>query len=248
MVSLPDMSRRISELDGVRPEDLGGDIFSHLLSTHDSHSGERLNAEEIQSECQLLSVAGKSRAQPPRVDRNSSFLPCEGFDTVSSASCATIFYLAHYPHAHTRLVNEIRIKFPSSADIEPGEKLKGCEYLNACIDESLRISPPFCTFAPREVEEGGENIDGNLIPEGYAVGASVYAIQRSPEYFPQPNVYLAEPWLTTKDSSPHSAFVPFSMGPRACIGRLMAISELQTTIALFVWTFDFKLADGDHEV
>lgn len=89
-------------------------------------------------------------------------------------------------------------------------------------------------------------IDGNLIPAGCVVGTSIYAIQHSPEYFPQPHVYLPERWLTTNESPINAAFTPFSMGPRACIGQSMAISELQTTIALFMWTFDFKLADG-HE-
>lgn len=122
--------------------------------------------------------------------------------------------------------------------------MQECKYLNACIDESLRISPPICALVPREVEQGGETIDGDFIPEGYFVGTSIYAIQRSPEYFPQPHVYLPERWLTANESHTKAAFAPFSMGPRACIASSMAIIELQTTIAAFIWTFDFKLAGG----
>lgn len=40
------------------------------------------------------------------------------------------------------------------------------------------------------------------------------------------------------------AFNPFSMGPRACIGKTLALSELSTTLARLVWTYDFKPADG----
>lgn len=49
----------LKDRHGLRPEDLGGDVFSHLLCNRDGHSGEKLNTEEIQSECQLLSVAGE---------------------------------------------------------------------------------------------------------------------------------------------------------------------------------------------
>ncbi|KAJ5471471.1 hypothetical protein N7530_008828 [Penicillium desertorum] len=176
---------------------------------------------------------------------DSYLMPSEGFDTLSTALCATIFYLSHYPYAYSLLADEIRTTFRSSEDIQQGERFKECKYLNACINESLRISPPICTFAPREIEEGGEIIDGNLVPEGYIVGTSIYAIQRNPEYFPRPHVYLPERWLTADESQTKAAFIPFSMGPRACIGSSLAMSELQVTIAVLIWTFDFKLADGD---
>ncbi|CAG8908632.1 unnamed protein product [Penicillium egyptiacum] len=117
----------LKDRHGLSPEDLGGDVFSHLLFSRDSYSGEKSNAEEIQSECRLLSAAG--------------------FDTLSTTLCATIFYLSHYTHPYTLLANEIRTNFRSSADFQRGERLKGCKYLNACIDESLRISPPICTSA-----------------------------------------------------------------------------------------------------
>ncbi|KAL4890136.1 cytochrome P450 [Aspergillus ambiguus] len=214
----------LKDRQNLSPKDRGSDIFSYLVGSYDGYSEAKLSLEEIQSECQLLSVAG--------------------FDTVSTALCATIFYLVHYPHAYTRLANEIRTAFRSTTDIQPGEKLKACEYLNACINESLRISPPISTIVPREVEKGGELIDGDFVPEGCVVGTSIYAIQRNPEYFPQPHVYLPERWLTADKSHANAAFIPFSVGSRACIGKTMAMSELQTTIALFIWTFDFRLPDG----
>lgn len=57
---------------GLSDEDLSGDVFSHLLSSQDKESGEKLDIGEIQSECQLLSVAGEF-GPGHKTDTDSSF-------------------------------------------------------------------------------------------------------------------------------------------------------------------------------
>lgn len=41
-----------------------------------------------------------------------------------------------------------------------------------------------------------------------------------------------------------SAFCPFSVGPRGCIGKALAYAELMTALARVLWTYDMKLAEG----
>ena len=43
-----------------------------------------------------------------------------------------------------------------------------------------------------------------------------------------------------------SAFCPFSIGPRGCIGKVLAYVELTTSLARTVFLYDMKLADGIH--
>lgn len=41
-----------------------------------------------------------------------------------------------------------------------------------------------------------------------------------------------------------AAFAPFSIGPRACIGRPLVYLNLRLTIATLIWKYGFRLADG----
>ena len=84
--------------------------------------------------------------------------------------CATFFYLTRDPEAYTKLVTEIRDAFSCLDDIRSGPSLESCVYLTACIEESMRMSPPTPRAPWREVELGGAEVDGKWIPRGYDVG------------------------------------------------------------------------------
>ena len=175
-----------------------------------------------------------------------------GTDTSSTAMAAVFFYLAHNPHAYARAVREIRDTFATVEDIRMGPKLNSCVYVRACVDEAMRMSPSVGSTLYREISPGGTVIDGEFIPAGTDVGTSIYSIHHNPTYFPEPFLYSPERWLVGEGvstpasiESAYSAFNPFSIGPRSCIGKGMAITELMLTMAMVCWHFDFKLAEGD---
>ena len=93
-----------------------------------------------------------------------------GSDTSAITMCATFFYLTSNPKAYDKLAREIRETFSSVDQIRSGSLLRSCNYLAACVNESMRMSPPTPRAPWREVELGGAEIDGELIPEGYDVG------------------------------------------------------------------------------
>ena len=163
---------------------------------------------------------------------------------------ATLFYLCRYPHAYEKVTKEVRDHFNSADEIHAGPILSSCKYLRACIDETLRISPSAGSALWREALKGGAAIDGIFIPEGYDVGVCVYAIQHNPAYYPDPFRYSPERWLSNDDSfkSAQNAHTPFSIGPRGCIGKSLAIMELMMTIAMVVYIFDFKVAEGEEVI
>ena len=69
--------------------------------------------------------------------------------------------------------------------------------------------------------------DGEWIPEDTVVGVPHYAIHHNAQYFPQPFDYKPERWTAGSDptvttesvNTAQSAFCPFSVGPRGCIGK-----------------------------
>lgn len=124
-----------------------------------------------------------------------AFLILAGSGTSAITMCATLFYLTRYPDAYERLKTEIRNEFSSIDEIRSGPTLESCVYLSACIDESMRLSPPTPRAPWREVKRGGIDVDGEYIPEGYDVGTSIYSIQHKEEYFPKAYTFVPEHWI-----------------------------------------------------
>jgi cytochrome P450 len=116
----------------------------------------------------------------------------------------------------------------------------------------MRLAPPVGGLLPREVLHGGITIDGEHIPAGVCVGTPHYTIHHPPAYYPDPFAFVPERWIP--GSSPcitanavataRAAFCPFSVGPRGCIGKGMAYSELSTALARVLWVYDMRLAPG----
>jgi cytochrome P450 len=159
---------------------------------------------------------------------------------------ATLFYLSHYPTCYNTLAAEVRSAFSTAEEIRIGPNLNKCVYLRACIDETLRISPSASSALWREVLPGGITADAHFIPAGYDIGISIYALHHNPTYYPDPHRYMPERWLRVYGGAepPVKAYFPFSIGPRGCVGKSLAMMELMLTIATVMWTYDFENVDG----
>jgi cytochrome P450 len=214
------------------------DFFHYLLNAKDPETGEGLTTPELWGEANLLMIAGS--------------------DTTSTSLAATIFYLLHNLRAMRRLKTEVRENFNNVEEIVTGPQLNDLVYLKACIDEAMRLVPSVPAAIPREVMEGGAEVDGVFLPEGTDCGTSAYSIHRHPDYYREPLSYIPERWIAgatcqTAQSSWTSskadvetarrAFCPFSIGPRACIGKSMAILELRLILARIMFLFDLEFAD-----
>ena len=180
-----------------------------------------------------------------------------GSDTTSTAMAATIFYLVRNEHALRKVVEEVRAAFNDVEDIVQGPALNSCHYLRACIDEAMRLSPSVGGILPREVQSGGMTIDGHFVPEGTVVGVPHYTVHHNQDYYPQPFEYVPERWTVGAKSTlngaetteadlarAQSAFCPFSVGPRGCIGKGLAYIEMSTTLARTIFLYDMRKAIG----
>ncbi|KAH7125665.1 cytochrome P450 [Dendryphion nanum] len=208
------------------------DFFYYLLNAKDPETGKGFSMDELWGESNLLIIAGS--------------------DTTSTAMAGTLFYLAHNARVLAKVIKEIRETFADVEEIVTGPKLSGCTYLRACIDETMRMTPPVAGALPRQVLPGGIDIDGHHIPAGVDVGVPHYSIHHNELYYPRPFEYLPERWLADPAANPlhvklpeaHAAFCPFSIGPRGCIGKGLAYVELTVTIARLLFLNDMRLAPG----
>jgi cytochrome P450 len=178
-----------------------------------------------------------------------------GGDTIATGMSAAFFYLSRYPKCYEKLVAEIRSTFDNGSDIKKGAKLAGCHYLRACINESLRMSPPLSGTLWREQTSTTDNneplyIEGQYIPPGTHFGVNMYSLHHNEDYFPDPFAFHPDRWIdpnvpTVQKKLMHDAFSPFSIGPRSCPGKSMAYLEASLVLARTVWYFDFDRASGE---
>jgi len=209
------------------------DFFYYLLNATDPETGKGFSMTELWAEANLLIVAGS--------------------DTSSTALAGAIYYLVHNPAALKRLEEEICGAFGDVEDIHSGPVLSGCAYLRACLDEAMRLSPPVGGLLPRTVLDGGISIDGHHFPGGTVVGTPHYTIHHNAAYYPSPFTYSPERWYPGSSPSvtaesvelAHSAFCPFSIGPRGCIGKGLAYTELMTALARIIWLLEMRLKPGE---
>ncbi|KAI1260526.1 cytochrome P450 [Xylariaceae sp. FL1019] len=181
----------------------------------------------------------------------AAFMYAAGVETTSTAISALLFYLSRNPICYGKLVSEIREVFTSGCEIRSGTKLNSCRYLRACIDETLRMSPSSPGTLWREMLRGQSArnqqlvIDGHVIPHGTQVGVCTYAIHHNERYFPDSFKFSPDRWLRSdKKVSEPSAFVPFSLGHRACPGKQLAYLEISLIMASLLWYFDIRQPDG----
>lgn len=177
-----------------------------------------------------------------------------GGESVSTTICGLLFYLSRNPHAYKKLAKEIRSTFKTDSEIRGGPQLSGCQYLRACIDEALRMSPPIPGALWRERSSTDDRaqpfvIDGHVIPEGTVFSVNTYALHHNEEYFPDSFTFMPERWLPSCTSegqrkAMHDAFTAFSIGARGCAGKSMAYLETSLVMAKILWHFDFEKAPG----
>ncbi len=149
-----------------------------------------------------------------------------------------LFLLSRHPEAMQRLREELeRVLCGASPR---ADQLDDLPFLECIIKETMRLFPAGTwtgrySMAPFEM-------CGHSLPAGTWVMLSPYVTQRMPEVFPNPRRFQPERWLTIHPSS--YEFMPFSAGPRYCIGASLAMMQLKTSLAILLQRFQFQLLPG----
>ncbi|KAL3451376.1 cytochrome P450 [Aspergillus insuetus] len=170
-----------------------------------------------------------------------------GSATTAIALNNVIYWLIQNPRCLAKLRSEVDEALGPSDTIAPHDEVKNLPYLRACLDESLRITPPFSYNLPRQTPTEGTYILGEFVPGNTTVSMSSYVAHREEEAFPDAESYVPERWLDGKRKDIQSRFVPFSAGSRACIGRNLSYIEQTVMVATLVKRYEFALPAPDWE-
>lgn len=140
-----------------------------------------------------------------------------GHDTTSTALSFAMYALANNAEIQEKAYLEQQDIFGDSqnADITNSD-LKKMRYLELVIKETLRLYSPVPIIGRQFAED--TEFDGVIYPKGTVVSFFIYLIQRNPEYYPEPLKFKPERFENINLPNPY-AYIPFSAGPRNCIGR-----------------------------
>ncbi|EHL02345.1 putative Isotrichodermin C-15 hydroxylase [Glarea lozoyensis 74030] len=186
----------------------------------------------------------------PEVQATSSIIIIAGSETTVSILSGITNYLVRNPAKLDLLTTDIRKAFASFEDIKL-LKLRDLRYLNAVIQEGFRLCNPTPVGLPRIVPSNGVRIAGQYIPGNTFVNVHPLAISLSGKLFAKPDEFIPERWLDSalKDElSPfhddhRGAVQVFSVGPRSCPGKHLALAEIRLMLSKLIWKFDLAVAD-----
>uniref|UniRef100_A0A8D1M5F3 Cytochrome P450 4V2 n=1 Tax=Sus scrofa TaxID=9823 RepID=A0A8D1M5F3_PIG len=160
----------------------------------------------------------------------------EGHDTTAAAINSSLYLLGFYPEVQKKVDNELEEVFGKSDRPATLEDLKKLKYLECVIKESLRLFPSVPFFA-RSINEDCEIAGHKIVKDSQAIIVP-YALHRDPRYFPNPEEFRPERFFPENSKGRHSyAYVPFSAGPRNCIGQKFAIMEEKTILSCILRHF-----------
>lgn len=162
-----------------------------------------------------------------------------GSDTTASAISVSVMAAACYPETQKRVQEELdRVignqRAPTVAD------QNDLPQAMAFVLETLRWRPVTAGgFAHKTTKD--LIWKDYVIPKGTTVMGNVWAVGRDPEYFPDPESFNPQRWLTGdgKLKEDMKSF-PFGFGRRVCPGQHMAVSSIFLNTVLTQWAFNIK--------
>ena len=117
---------------------------------------------------------GESDMSIPEIENNSNVLIVAGSETVGTALTGTTNYLIKTPSVLQKLTNEVRSAFSKHEDMTFSALTK-LPYLNAVIEEGLRLGPPVPSGLARVVPAGGGTVCGEWLPQGVSIFNFVFS-------------------------------------------------------------------------
>jgi benzoate 4-monooxygenase len=166
-----------------------------------------------------------------------------GSDTTSNTACAILFWVTKTPGVLERLQMELDSAIPQGIDIPTFEIVKDLPYLRNVINESLRIHSTASLGLPRVVPPDSADVCilGHYFSSGTVLSVPAYTIHHSTEIWGlDADSFVPERWERLNQTQ-KEAFIPFSYGPRSCVGRNVAEMELALIIATTFRRYELQL-------
>ncbi|XP_036143422.1 uncharacterized protein LOC105832054 [Monomorium pharaonis] len=171
----------------------------------------------------------------------------EGYDTTAVAMTWTLFLLGNNLEHQEKVHEELKEIFGDSEKPASVKELLQLKYLDRVIKETLRIFPSVLTIT-RELEEDVK-LDKYTIPKGVNAVVSIILAHRNSEIWPEPTKFDPDRFLPENSKHRHPyAYVPFSAGPRNCVGQRFALLEEKIVLTAILRKWKVKSVKTMDEI
>uniref|UniRef100_UPI00358F15FF cytochrome P450 3A9-like n=1 Tax=Myxine glutinosa TaxID=7769 RepID=UPI00358F15FF len=161
-----------------------------------------------------------------------------GTDTTANTLSYVAYNLAVHPDIQRKLQNEIDKAFPDKSELTY-EGVMGLPYLDMVISETLRMFP-IAARAHRVCKKSTE-LGGLHVPRGMIIGVPLFALQRDPSVWPEPEEFRPERFTKeAKEGRNPYAYLPFGAGPRNCIGMRFALMHMKMGLVALLREFNIR--------
>nr|XP_009858562.1 cytochrome P450 2U1 [Ciona intestinalis] len=161
-----------------------------------------------------------------------------GTETTVSTSRWAILCMLHYPETQKKLRNEIMTIIGPNTPASMSHK-SDMPYTCAFIQEVLRFRTLVPLSVPHKVNEDA-TVNGYTIPKGVTVSPNLWAVHNDPDVWDEPSKFKPERHLDDKGNFVQSNHViPFSVGPRHCLGEQLARMEIFIFLISMIQKFEF---------
>jgi enediyne biosynthesis protein E7 len=200
------LAKLVSELIERRrgePDEERFDFLEMLIDARDRENDAPMTNKEMIDEVMTLIVAGH--------------------ETTASALTWTWYLASQHPETVAALEAE---SDAVSADLPLGlDAAESLSYTHKVIQEALRLYPPGWLFTRRTI--AADELGGFPIGPRTDVFICPYLLHRHPEFWPDPETFNPERFAGADAGERHKfAYIPFSVGPRHCIGENLALFEM----------------------
>jgi cytochrome P450 len=199
------------------------DILAALLKARDPDTQQPLSEEELVNEVAVLYLAGH--------------------ETTSSALSWSLYFLARAPDIQQRVQQELDAVLGHDLQLVELESLRSLDLTRRVFRETLRLYPPL-GFLLREASQDCRLRD-HEVPAGTAIVVSPWIIHRHRRYWEHPDEFDPDRFLTAAGrASAAQAYLPFSIGPRVCVGAGFAQQEALLVLGTLLRRYEVAPAPG----
>lgn len=151
----------------------------------------------------------------------------EGHDTTAAGSSFVLCLMGIHQDVQDRVYKELFQIFGDSDREATFNDTMEMKYLERVIMESLRLYPPVPMIARKVNEDIQLASENYVIPSGTTVVVGTYKIHRRPDIYPNPDRFDPDNFLPERTQNRnYYSFIPFSAGPRSCVGKPFCINAI----------------------
>jgi cytochrome P450 len=180
------------------------DVLGMLMRARDPHNGEFMDRRQLVDEILTLIVAGH--------------------ETTASTLNWTWYLVSQHPIVEQKLSSELKLNTPTASP-EAADAIR-ILYARQVLDEAMRLYPAGWLVTRKALRD--DRLGDYFVPAGTEIYIPLYFIQRHPGLWEEPDCFNPDRFKPENSRNRHRlATIPFSAGPRNCIGEHFARLEMQ---------------------